>query len=124
MDHAVLVDIEVRTGQEMLTALEASGKHFSVALWAVFPEYYDPRFVLAAPWLDEESANPIRVLVGLMNATGIPTHRHPMVSPMHMNDSFIVQLRKSYAGRPSDGLRLRGPVADRYVEDGYVYRIE
>ena len=124
MDHAVLVDIEVRTGQEMLTALEALGKHFAVALWAVFPEYYDPRFVVAAPWLDQEPEGPIHAMIGLMRQTGIPVHRHPTILPMDMGDPFICALRKSYVGRPSDGLRLRGPVADRFVEDGYVYYIE
>jgi hypothetical protein len=124
MDHAVLVDIEVRTGQEMLTALEGLGKHLTVALWATFPEYYDPRLVVAAPWLDREQGGPIHAIVESMHDTGIPYHRHPMIAPMAMSDPFIVELRKSYAGRPLDGLRLRGPVANRHVEDGYVYNIE
>ena len=125
MDHAVLVDIDVRVGSDMLEALARAGKRLSVALWATFENYYDPRFVFAAPWLDQRSQRTSYGQFGeVLRSNGFSLYREPALLALPMNDPFNQELRTSYSGKPVEGMRLSGPIGGRHLLDGYVYHIE
>jgi len=126
MDHAVLVDIDVNAGAKIVEALDTAGVDFEVALFATFREYYDPRLVFAAKWLDPlgprvgyEEFN--KALGGKFTVWG-----SPQISIMKTTDPFIESLRRVFGKSTSVyGMRLGGQsFGGRYIEDGYVYRIK
>ena len=59
-DHTeVLVDIDVKTGEQIVAALSSAGMDMpKVAMWATFADYYSPRFVLASTWFDNLRSAP------------------------------------------------------------------
>lgn len=126
MDHAVLVDIDVNLGTEVLKVLDSTGTDIKVALWATFSEYYSPRLVLSAEWLDVYGGSAKygkmwELLNGKFSVSNSPT-----LLLMNTTDSFIKELRERYANLEDvKGMRLYGQsFGGRYVEDGYVYRIQ
>lgn len=125
MDHAVLVDIDVNAGTRIIEALDDAEVDFEVALLATFAEFYDPRLVFAATWLDP--LDPRNRYEEFNKALGdkFTVWGSPQVSIMKTSDPFIDDLRKRFGKSASVyGMRLGGQsVGGRYLEDGYVYRI-
>lgn len=125
MAHAVLVDLDVNIGAQILEALTAEAVDVSVFLWAVFPEYESPRLVIAAPWLDEFSPRARYEAIGNLLRGKFSQHSLPSISVRKMTDPFIEDLRSRLAPFTDiRGKRLRGEsFGGQYVEDGYVYQI-
>jgi len=121
-----LVNIDIDTGAQVLAALDQAGLKVQVAAWVVLTEYEDWRLMLASPTFDA---------AGLLKAYGLvhkaldkaefPIERQPSLLILRMKDPSIRELRRIFAKTKSvAGMRLGGQmIGDRFIEDGYAYRI-
>jgi len=125
MDHAVLVDIDVNLGAEILGVLDSARAKMEVALWATFTEFYSPRLVMAAEWLDAFSGSAKYGKVRELLDGKLPTGTRPTLLLLNTTDPFVLELREQYGQvKEIRGMRLYGQsFGGRYVEDGYIYRI-
>jgi hypothetical protein len=126
MAQALLVNVDIGTGPEILDVLDRAKVKISVALWAHLPEYEDWRLIFAGRQFDALGPREgIGLLLDTLRAGGIPVEkrRHLLILPM--TSPFIKDLRRAFAkARTVEGMRLGGQVfGDRFVEDAYVYRI-
>lgn len=127
MDKATLVDIDFRTGDEVLEILDASGVQISVAMWVCFPEYGDWRFLLASRQLDRaEPSKAYGLIHQPLRKAGIPLERTPTLMILKMTDPFIRALRHVFGKTKStEGMRLGGQmIGDRFIDDALVFRIQ
>jgi hypothetical protein len=127
MAEALLVNIDIPVGWEVINALDAAGINVNVALWAWLSAYEDWRLLIASRKLDKEDA--IRrylVVNAATDAAGIGTERAPTKMILSMTDPFIRELRHLFGKSGSvEGMRLSGQrIGDRYVRDSYVYRVK
>lgn len=127
MDKATLVDTELDKGLKALSALDRAGLNIGVALWATFPEYEEPRLVLASRTLDQKQPlDAYGVALDVLREEKLSGHRRPTLLILKMTDPFIRDLRRIF-GRAADveGMRLGGQsFGGRYISDAYVYRIK
>jgi hypothetical protein len=118
--------MEVEQGAEILRILDEAGLRVKVALWALLGEYTLWRLVLASRRFDESGAMEGHGLTNdALRAAGFPVENKPPVLILPTNDPFIKALR-GYFGKAKSvkGMRLGGQqIGNRWVEDGYVYRI-
>ena len=126
MDKAVLVSLDLAAGEKIIDALDKSGLEVSVALWAILAEYGYPKLILASRYFDDES--PIKAynkVLGALREKDVNTNQAPQLLVLRMKDPFIRQLRKLFGNTKSvAGMRLGGQsFGDRFIEEGYVYRI-
>jgi len=126
MAQALLVNVDIGTGSEILDVLDRAKVRVSVALWAHLSDYDDWRLILAGRQFDALGPGEgIGLLLRTLRAAGIPIEkrRHLMIFPI--NSPFIKDLRRAYAKSKSvEGRRPGGQrFGDRWVEDGYIYRI-
>ena len=127
MDRATLVSFDIELGRQVVEALDRSGLKPNVALWAVLEEYGDARLVLASRKLDQKSLRKAdeEVFVALQKAE-MDFHNLPTTLVYRMSDKFIQALRDTF-GKTSSvrGMRLGSQsFGGRYLEEGYVYRID
>lgn len=126
MDQSALVSIKIQRGADVLAALDRAKVTVSIALFANLAEYGDWRMFLAARALDELG---FRKAYGLifesLTAAGIGVEKAPSIQILPMNDRFIRDIRKMFSKTKSvEGMRIGlQSFGDRFVEDGYVYRI-
>jgi len=126
MGQTLLVNIELERGAEIIRILDQAGLKVSVALWVLLEEYDNWRLVLASHRFD--AAGPLEAH-GLTNdalrAAGFPVESKPAVLILAMNDPFVRALRRIFGkSKTAEGMRLGGQqIGNRWVEDGYVYRI-
>lgn len=126
MDKAALVNLEIETGAEVLRALDQAELKVLVAAWFQLPEYGDWRLVLASRSFDLAD---LRDAYGLirraLDAAEFPIERAPTLLVMRTTEPLIRALRRIFAKTKSvAGMRLGGQtIGDRFVLDGYVYRI-
>jgi hypothetical protein len=126
MAPATLVNFDIENGERAVDALDKAGKAPRVALWAKLPDYENWRLILASDRLDQLSQ-----VVGYseineaMDKAGIPIHRQPAILMRPMESPMIKALRRLFASAPDVyGMRLGGQTfGDKYLEDGFVYRI-
>jgi hypothetical protein len=126
VDKAALVNIDIGRGAEVVDILDRAKIRPSVALWAHLSEYEDWRLVIAAREFDTvEPRAAYRLLNDSLKAGGMPPENKPVVMILPMNDPFIKVLRRIFGKAKSvEGMRLGGQmIGDRFIEDGYVYRI-
>lgn len=126
MDRATLVSFDIELGRRVVDALDRSGLKPNVALWAVLEEYGDARLVLASRKLDQKSLRKADEEVFLaLQKEEMDFHSLPTTLVYRMSDKFIQALRDTFAKSQSvDGMRLGSQsFGDRYLEEGYVYRI-
>lgn len=125
MDIATLVGLDLEIGSEVVSALESAGITVSVALWMLTPEFEEGRLAIASPKLDQ--INQLRAYEQLFKALrGKFVHALPPIRVFRMRDPFIKELREKF-GRPSStsGMRLGGQmIGNRFISDGYVYKIK
>ena len=126
MDHAVWVDIDVNAGSNIVEALDAAGVNVNVAILATFPEYYSPRLVFAADWIDGYSPLGRYEQFGELREGSFASRNAPPLLLMKMTDPFIEDLRKRLsASKDIRGMRIDcQSFGGRYLEDGSVYRIQ
>jgi hypothetical protein len=125
MDKSALVSVDLETGSEVLKILDKADIEVNVALWAVLPEYYDPRFVVSGRQFDNGPLSAYGLINQALDAAGFPLQKTPIILVLPMTDPFIRALRRVFAKTKSvEGMRLGGQmVGDRFIDDAYVYRI-
>ncbi len=126
MAQALLVNIDIALGREVVDALDSAGFKVNVALWGALSPYEDWRLLLASRRLEKEGDRMRRYLAAnaVIHAAGISVERAPTKMIFDMKDPFIKELRRLYAKSGDvEGMRLAGPFGARYLNDSYVYRI-
>jgi len=126
MGKALLVKSELEAGAEIVEALDEAGLKVNVAIWATLSEYGGERLILASRHFDDESPRKAygKVLDALQDK-GIPNRQVPDMLVLRMKDPFVRELRRLFGKAKSvAGMRLGGQsFGDRFIEDGYVFRI-
>jgi len=124
-----LVSIDLDTGTEILRILDEAKLKVSVALWALLEEYTDWRLLLAARQLD--AAGPLEAhgaVNDALRAAGFPIDNKPSILILPMTDPTVRALRRYFGkvkGLTIEGRRIGGQqFGNRWVEDGYVYRVQ
>jgi len=118
--------IDLQLGAEVLDILLGAGLKISVALWLELPEYGDWRLLLAGKSFDAlDLREAYRLLNATLHSNGIGVERTPIIMIFRMSDPFVKALRRQFAkSKFVEGMRLGGQmIGDRFVEEGYVYRI-
>ena len=126
MDQAVLVNMDIERGSEILSILDRAKIKVSVALWAHLAEYEDWRFVLLAKAFDElELRKAYRLLNESLSAEGMGVEKTPVLFILPMTDPFVKELRKMFSRTKSvEGMRLGGQlIGGRFLKDAFVYRV-
>lgn len=126
MVKIALVGPEIERGSKLIDALDAAKSRVDVALWAVLPEYEEWRIVLASRRLDKlDRMEAYGVLHGAEKTAGFTPYNTPSIMILPMSDPLIKDLRRRYAKAGNvEGMRPGGQmIGDRFIEDGYVYRI-
>jgi len=124
MGKATLVEVDLKKSERIVSALEGQG--VSAALWVVFPEYEDWRFVLASKELDNLDLRDAYLKINrITEEAGITVWESPTIHLMKTTDPFIRALRKLFGKTASvAGMRLGGQTwGDRFIEDAYAYKI-
>ena|SRR5665213_1831433 len=125
MAEALLVNIDIPVGVEVVNALDAAGLTVNVALWAWLSEYEDWRLLIASRKLDKE--DPLRrymLVNAATDAAGIGIQRAPAIMILKTTDSLVRELRALARRFDLEGTRQSGKIGDRYVRDSYVYRVK
>ena len=128
MAQALLVSVDIPIGSEILDILDRAKVKVSVALWAYLSEEYDDwRMILAGRQLDTlpTTMRASRLVNDALRAAEFPIEKEPPVMILPMISPFIKDLRRAYAkSKNVEGIRPGGQLfGDRFVEDGYIYRI-
>lgn len=126
MDKANLVDIDLKRGEKIVSALEDHGLPLALALWVHFSEYEDWRFVIAARKLDSLTPGDAYLRVNqALDRAGFTVRESPALLIMKTTDPFVRELRKMFGKAASvAGMRLGGQTwGDRFVDDAYAYKI-
>jgi hypothetical protein len=126
MDQALLVTVDIPLGHEVISALETGGIKVNVALWAWLNEYEEWRLVIASRTLDKEGLlETYRLVNDATDAAGISVHRAPRKLILKTTDPFIRELRRMFGKlKDVEGMRLGSQrFGNRYISDGWVYRI-
>jgi hypothetical protein len=127
MDKTALVNIEIERASEILDILDHADMRVSVALWAYLSEYEDWRLVLSSRQLDAlgESSARMRINAALA-AAKFGLEKKPPLVILSMSAPFIKALRKRYSKYETvEGIRLGlQTFGDRFLEDGYAFRIQ
>lgn len=126
MDKATMVSVDISRGAEILAILDRAKVKVNVALLAFLSEYEDWRLVVASRQFDSpDGGDAYGLFRDSLSAAGITRQQTPPILILPMNDRFIRELRRRFGKIKSvEGMRLGGQLfGDRFVEDGYVYRI-
>jgi len=127
MDRSTLVSFDIEAGNQIVEALDRSGLRPNVALWAVLEEYGDARLILASRRFPQRSLHKAdEDLLLALRHEQVDFHQLPTILVYKMADKFIQALRDTFAGTQSvRGMRLGSQsFGGRYLEEGYVYRID
>jgi len=126
MDKAALVNVDIERGSEILRALDAARLKVNVVAWFQLPEYQDPRLVLASPTFDSVDLGKAYGLINrALRDAKFPVEHKPPLLILPMKDPLIRDLRRTFGKAKSvSGMRIGGQmIGDRFIDDGYVYRV-
>ena len=110
----------------MLEILDRAGIKIQVALWAFLAEYEDWRKVLSGRTFDElRLLDAYGLLHKSLRAEGFTVEMTPTILILPMSDPTIKDLRRAFRKtRSVEGMRIGNQLfGDRFIEDGFVYRI-
>jgi hypothetical protein len=126
MGQALLVNVDLDAGAEILRIMDKAGVKVSVAAWIVLDEYGDWRLLLSSRPLDAAGPGKASGLVfDALVAADFPVERTPAILILPTTDPTVRTLRRTLAkAKTVEGMRLGGQmIGKRWVEDAYVYRI-
>jgi hypothetical protein len=126
MDKTTLVNADLERASEVVRALESGNLKIGVALWMYATEYEEWRMFIAARAFDELKPRPAyRYLHELLTSAGLAREEELPIVILPMAHPFIKGLRRMFGKTKSDrGMRIGlQTIGDRFVEDGFVYRI-
>jgi hypothetical protein len=118
--------MEVLHGERIVRLLEKGGIKLSVALWLLTEEYSDWRFVVASKNLDPLTPfAQVKTTQDILRRT-LSVEQIPTLRIMKTQDPFPRDLRKRFGKiKHVEGMRLAGQfIGNRFVEDGYLYRLQ
>jgi len=126
MDQATLVVPDIGAANEAIAALKAANLQRIVALFAVFPEYGDRRFVISSPSLDQ--THPLRAQDKVAEIlAGRFVYRLPIIMVLPEKNpiirtvrAFNSKVRVAPGGIIHLGSRVFG---DRYVDDLQIIQV-
>jgi hypothetical protein len=126
MGQALLVNVDLDAGAEILRIMDTAGVRVSIAAWIVFDEYGDWRLLLSSPQLDAAGPGKASGLVfDALVAADFPVEKTPTILILPTTDPTVRTLRRIFGkAKTVEGMRLGGQmIGKRWVEDAYVYRI-
>ena len=126
MGEALLVNVDLSAGAEILRIMDGAGVKVSVAAWVVFDEYGDWRLLLSSRQLDAAGPGKASGLVfDALVAADFPVEKTPTILILPTADSTVRDLRRIFGkAKTVKGMRLGGQqIGKRWVEDAYVCRI-
>ncbi len=125
MATPVLVDADIREGEELLRRLDEQGVVATSAMWLFFPEPDEWRLVLALSLVRREGPRAayevIRRTLQKYNL-GVPLSRVQVVSP---DELIIRRIGRAVATEPKAiaGIRFtNSAIGDVLIEDAHIYR--
>jgi hypothetical protein len=127
MGQPLLVNVDLDSGAEIVRIIEKAGLKVSVAAWIVLEEYDDWRLLKSSRQLDAAgSGKASRLVFDALVAADFPVEKTPTILILPMTDSTVRMLRRIFGkARTVEGMRLGGQmIGKRWVEDGYVYRVQ
>jgi hypothetical protein len=126
MDKAALVSIDLQMGTEVLDILRRANLKVSVALWVYTSQYEEWRLVISGKAFDSLAIRAAyRLLHDTLDKGGMGIEGTDSIMILRTSDPFIKALRRQFAkSKFVEGMRLNGQsIGDRFVEEGFVYRI-
>lgn len=126
MYQTALLSVDLERGEEVLKILDDAGLHLDVALWVSTSHHEDWRMAVSAKSFSDLGVDEGRRLLNeTLITAGFPLQKKPEMMVFGWKDPFIRDLRRHYAKmKDVEGLRPGGLVfGDRFVQDGYIYRI-
>ena len=126
MGQALLVNVDLDAGAEILRIMDKARVKVNVASWIVFDEYGDWRLLLSSRQLDAAGPGKASGMVfDALVAADFPVEKTPTILILPMTDSTVRTLRRIFSkAKTVEGMRLGGQqIGKRWVEDAYVYRI-
>jgi hypothetical protein len=126
MGQALLVNVDLDAGAEILRIIDTAGVRVSVAAWIVLDEYGDWRLLLSSRQLDAAGPGKASGLVfDALVAADFPVEKTPTILILPTTDPTVRTLRRIFGkAKTVEGMRLGGQmIGKRWVEDAYVYRI-
>lgn len=124
MDNAVLVSLELDQGAQFLRILDEGGLKIKVASWVVLEEYGDWRLLLCARRFDELGlGGSIDLINRVLAGAGYPIEDKPLILILPITDPLVRSLRHTFAKTKNVEGKRRQRIGNRWVEDGYVYRV-
>ena len=128
MGQALLVNVDLATGAEILRIVEKAGVKVNVALWVKLEEYSDWRLLMSSRHFEASGPGKASGLVfDAQVAADFPVEETPAILILPMADPTVRALRRYFrrlSGRAVEGTRVGGQqFGNRWVEDGYVYRV-
>jgi hypothetical protein len=127
MGQALLVNVDLDAGAEILRIMDRAGVKVGVAAWIVLDEYGDWRLLLSSRQLDAAGPGKASGLVfDALVAADFPVERTPTILILPTTDPTVRTLRRIFGkAKTVEGRRLGGQmIGNRWVEDGYVYRVQ
>jgi hypothetical protein len=127
MGQALLVNVDLDAGAEILRIMDRAGVKVGVAAWIVLDEYGDWRLLLSSRQLDAAGPGKASGLVfDALVAADFPVERTPTILILPTTDPTVRTLRRIFGkAKTVEGMRLGGQmIGNRWVEDGYVYRVQ
>jgi hypothetical protein len=119
MGQALLVNVDLDTGAEIVRIVDEAGIRVSVAAWIVLDEYGDWRFLMSS----RHKASGL--VFDALDAAAFPVRKTPTILILPMTDPTVRALRRYFRqNKDVEGERIGGQrFGNRWVEDGYVYRV-
>jgi hypothetical protein len=127
MGQALLVNVDLDAGADILRIMDRAGVKVGVAAWIVLDEYGDWRLLLSSRQLDAAGPGKASGLVfDALVAADFPVERTPTILILPTTDPTVRALRRIFGKvKTVEGRRLGGQmIGNRWVEDGYVYRVQ
>ena len=124
MDTNALVSLDLSAGAEVVSALERHGIHIEIAMWMVTPQYEDGRLVITSEDLPQNDIlSDYEKVVAILREKFL--RELPLFSILRPDDPFVKELRERFGQtRDAGGIRVSGEsIGNRYIEDGYIYKI-
>jgi len=123
-----LVNIDLAAGAEILRIVEEAGVKVSVALWVKLEEYNSWRLLISSRRFDAAGPGKASSLVfDALVAADFPVEKTPAILILPTTDPTVRGLRRYFGkvkGLTVEGRRIGGQrFGNRWVEDGYVYRV-
>jgi len=126
MGQALLVNVDLDAGAEILRILDKAGVKVNVTLWVNLEEYSDWRLLMSSRQFDAVGRHKAAGLVfDALDAAGFPVEKTMSILILPMTDPTVRALRRIFGKAKSvAGMRIGGQqFGNRWVEDGYVYRV-